>query len=61
MDDILIDFDNKYYDKVKDSINKNISKFIDDSMGDLYKTIIEILKEKKQKKYTKEDSDEYIH
>ena len=48
MDDIIIDFDKKYYDRVKDSILREQKDNIDTYMDELYKTIIEILKEKKR-------------
>ncbi len=48
MDDILIDFDKKYYGKVKDSILTEQKDNIDTYMDDLYKTIIEILEKKKK-------------
>ena len=47
MDDILIDFDKKYYGKVKDSILREQKDNIDTYMDELYRTIIEILEEKK--------------
>ena len=46
MDKIIINFDNKYQDKIKDVVKKDISNFIDDSMDDLYNTIINILEKK---------------
>ena len=48
MDDILIDFDKKYYGKIKDSILSEQKDNIDTYMYDLYKTIIEILEKKKK-------------
>lgn len=48
MDVILIDFDKKYYGKVKDSILTEQKDNIDTYMDDLYKTIIEILEKKKK-------------
>ena len=47
MDEILIDFDNKYDSRIKDTIKKELSNFIDNSMDDIYHTIIDILEKKK--------------
>ena len=48
IDYILIDFDKKYYGKVKDYILREQKDNIDSYMDELYKTIIEILEEKKR-------------
>lgn len=53
MDDILIKSTEKFYDifpfKKKEKMDK-VNKFIDDSMDDLYKTIIDVLEAKEKPK-----------